>query len=88
MADSIGYSLTYFGILYKRFFKISPIKERKFYLVKVIKDYLETTNYSLEKIAELCDIKSVSYLVTFFKETEKITPSQYRLQNNKLLQNN
>lgn len=79
MALLSGYSKTYFGIKYKQFFGCNPCRDRKAQLVRVIKGYLETTDDSLEKIAERCNIESVSYLIHLFKTTEKITPHQYRL---------
>lgn len=79
MALLSGYSETYFGIKYKQFFGCNPCRDRKTQLVRVIKEYLETTDDSLEKIAERCNIESVSYLINLFKSSEKITPHQYRL---------
>lgn len=79
MVQRSGYTATYFGICYKKFFNVSPSRDHQIQLVKVMKDYLETTNYSLEKISELCGLQSVSYLITLFKKYEKVTPHQYRL---------
>lgn len=81
MARQSGYSHTYFGIIYKKFFGVPPIKDRNQHLVDVIKNYLQTTNFSIETIAERCNIDSVPYLISLFKSFENITPHQYRLKN-------
>lgn len=80
MAQQSGYTPTYFGIIYKKYFGVQPIKDRNKYLVDVIKNYLQTTNFSIEAIAERCHIDSVPYLITLFKSFENITPHQYRLK--------
>lgn len=78
MVEMSNFSSVYFGIKYKEFFGITPSQDRKKPLIAVIRNYLRTTNYSLEKIAELCKLQSVSYLIRLFKQEEKITPCQYR----------
>ena len=79
MAKKLGYTETYFGLCYKTLFGISPVHDRQIQLVALMKIYLETTNYSLEKIAELCGIESTSHMINIFKRHEKFTPHQYRL---------
>ena len=80
MAELSDYSKEYFNIRYKQFFGISPCQDRKRQIVNVIKNYLQTTDHSLEKIAELCNLQSVPYLIHLFKSEEKITPHQYKLK--------
>lgn len=83
MARLSGYSETYFGIKYKQFFGCTPCSDRKKQLVRLIKHDLENTDDSLEKIAERCNIESVSYLINLFKQAERITPHKYRLLHRK-----
>ena len=78
MAQQAQYSEAYFCSLYKKMFGISPGQERAHYLVKRIKQYLETTNYSLEKIAELCNLSNAPALIKLFKKQEGLTPLQYK----------
>lgn len=80
MARESGYTPTYFGIIYKKYFGIQPVKDRNRHIVDVVKNYLQTTNFSIETIAERCHIDSVPYLITLFKSFENITPHQYRLK--------
>ncbi len=80
MARVSGYTETYFGICYKKYFGITPIKDRQTYLIKLAKEYLETSNYSIEKIAETLKLESVPYFVTLFKKYENVTPHQYRIR--------
>ena len=79
MANDVGFSETYFGIKYKELFNITPSQDRKIQIIKLVKKYLENTNYSLEYIADLCKIKSITHLINSFKDVEKITPHQYRI---------
>lgn len=80
MTAQSGYSATYFSICYKKFFGINPVRDRQFHIVQIIKDYLKTSNLSLEKIAELCSFESVPYMISVFKKYEKKTPHQYRIE--------
>ena len=78
MSSKIGFTETYFGIKYKELFGISPSQDRKIQIVEVIKKYLKSTDYSLDRIAELCSIKSTAHLINIFKSVESITPYQYK----------
>ena len=83
-----GYTETYFGICYKKLFGCPPVRDRQLQIIKLIKNYLETTTFSMEKIAGLCSIESVSYMITMFKRQEKITPNQYRIRASKIKESN
>lgn len=83
MAKKLGYNLSYFCEIYKKQFGISPGKERKKQIIQIVKQYLETTNYSLEQISELCKIANVPLLIRTFKQVEGITPHQYRITKTK-----
>lgn len=88
LAKKLGYNLSYFCEIYKKQFGITPGQEKKKQIIKLIKNYLETTNYPLEKIAELCKIANVPLMIRMFKQSEKMTPHQYRLKNNQNYQEN
>lgn len=81
MADYCHYNPTYFGKLYKKLFNTTPTKDRDFFLVEKIKLYLIGTSFSLETIAEFCNIKSVPYLINLFKSFEHQTPTAWRKEN-------
>lgn len=81
LAKKSGYTLSYFCEIYKKQFGISPGQERKKQIIQIVKKYLESTNYSLEQIAEICKIANAPLLIRMFKQTEHITPHQYRLKN-------
>ena len=80
MIETSHYSKVYFIAKYKEFFHITPSQDRKKQLIALIKRYLQSTNFSLETIANLCGIQSVAYLIRLFKSEESITPYQYRLK--------
>lgn len=74
-----GYSEAYFCKKYKQFFGNSPSQDRKKLIVNLIKRYLETTDLTLEQIADICNFSSLPYLISLFKSFEGTTPHQYRL---------
>lgn len=80
LAKKSGYSESYFCKIYRQQFGVSPGQERQQQIIKQIKIYLETTNHSLETIAELCGISSLPFMIKIFKKNEKLTPHQYRLK--------
>lgn len=80
LALKAGYSESYFCKLYRQHFGMSPGKERQQQIIKIIKSYLENTDYSLETIAELCGLSSLPFMIKIFKRAESMTPHQYRLK--------
>ena len=76
----LGYCGAYFCKQYKQFFGSTPSQDRKRLIVNIIKRHLETTDYTLEQIAEICNISSLPHLISMFKSLEGTTPHQYRLQ--------
>jgi len=79
MSRLFGYSEAYFCKKYKQFFGNTPTEDRKKLIVGIIKKYLETTDLTLERIAEICNISSLPHLIDLFKSFEGVTPHQYRL---------
>ncbi len=84
MAEYCCYNPSYFGRLYKNIFNSKPTDDRNFFLVEKIKFYLKFTSLTLEKIAELCNIKSIPYLINLFKDHEHETPTAWRIKNKNL----
>lgn len=80
VAEKAGYNESYFCKLYRKQFGISPGQERQQQIVRMIKKYLESTDLTLESIAELCGISSLPFMIKIFKRSENMTPHQYRLQ--------
>lgn len=80
LAQKSGYSEPYFCKIYREQFGSTPGYDRQKQILKKIKQYLETTNLSLETIAELCGMASVPFLIKIFKKSEGLTPHQYRIK--------
>jgi len=78
LAKTANLNESYFCKMYKKFFGISPGKERNMQIVKLIEDYLTNTNYPLEKITELCGFANVPSLIKLFKQYNGVTPHKYR----------
>ncbi len=78
MAQSMNYSGTWFGILYKNKYGISPVKDRELALCMKIKEALKDENKTLEMIAEELGMSSASYLTRFFKRIAGVSPSEYK----------
>ncbi len=79
LADSLNYSLTWFGILYKKQFGVSPIRDKELALVNKIKKSLLKEGKPLETIAEELNLSSASYIIRLFKRLEGVSPYQYKL---------
>ncbi|MBE7087699.1 MAG: helix-turn-helix transcriptional regulator [Clostridiales bacterium] len=83
-----GYSEAYFCKKYKQFFGTSPSQDRKKLIVNIIKRYLETTDFTLEQIAEKCNLSSLPHLISMFRSQEGTTPHQYRIAFKKKISSN
>ncbi len=80
MADSLAYSLTWFGIIYKKQFGVSPVKDKEIAIVNKTKTILLKNDKTLDAIAEELNLASVSYLIRLFKRIEGISPYQFKLK--------
>jgi len=78
LADKTGYDRTYFSILFKEIFKISPkeyiIEER----IKTAQMMLAKKDYSMAEICEQTGFISTMYFSRIFKKKTGFAPSDYR----------
>jgi AraC-like DNA-binding protein len=68
----------HFSHLFKQETGISPIQHLINYRMELSKQYLVTTQRSMEKIAELVGYKSETYFHNIFKKVTGMSPGQYR----------
>lgn len=78
LAKKLGVSLYYMCRLFKEHIGISIVSYRNELRLKKAKELLFKTDKSVSDISVLCGFNSQSYFVKKFRETEKITPLQYR----------
>lgn len=77
-AEQYELSAKYFGIIFKKTTGNTLKEYIKRFRMEKTKELLTTTDMTLECIAEKTGIHDVYYFIKQFKETEGITPGQYR----------
>lgn len=82
-AETIHFSKQYIAKIIRQTNGSSFSKLLKSIRVEKIKEYLLETSLSLENIAELTGFTNTSYLWRTFKENTGISPSDYRMKNQK-----
>ncbi len=78
LADHFYMSTRHINRLFKEFFGSSLTKTLTIYRINYVKNYLQDTDYSLDKIAEEVGLSSASVLSRLFKEIEGVTITEYR----------
>lgn len=80
LAKELNYSQTYICQAFKKQTGTTLSQHIKNLRLNYISYYLKTTNYPLEKIANLVGIESLPYLNKIFKEKYNMPPIKYRKQ--------
>ncbi len=80
LAKLAGYSRMHLGRLTKAYYGKSPIGLLQDIKMSLATEYLEKTSFSVEKIAELVGLSSVSQFHSAFKRKFGCTPNAYRKQ--------
>lgn len=80
LAKELNYSQTYICQAFKKQTGTTLSQHIKNLRLNYISYYLKTTNYPLEKIANLVGIESLPYLNKIFKEKFNMPPIKYRKQ--------
>ena len=78
LADELNVSASYFQILYKKQFKVSPIADAINSRVEYSKYLLTSTDYSVNGIAKELNYSSDIQFIQQFKSVIGCTPSAYR----------
>jgi AraC-like DNA-binding protein len=78
ISASVNLSPVYFHKLYKECYRETPTSYLQEVRLSHAKKLLCSTDYSSEKIAELCGFSSQSYFNYFFKQKVNMTPLQFR----------
>ncbi len=78
VTNRYSYSPVYLSRIFKQSLGITMTDYLKNIRLNYAELYLQTTNLSLEQIAEEVGIFSVSYLIKIFKKKHDISPNQYR----------
>ena len=80
LAKLAGYSRMHLGRLIKTHYGKSPINLLQDIKMSLATEYLEKTSFSIEKIAELVGLSSVSQFHSAFRRKFGCTPNAYRKQ--------
>ena len=82
IAEHVNFSPVYFHNLFKEYMGDTLHKYIEEIRLGKAKEYLLTSEYSLEEIGLRCGYKSHSYFTYCFKKTEGITPTAFKNKNN------
>ncbi len=82
LSKQLKYSSSYLCHVFKQQTGTPLSQHIKHLRLQYIAYYLKTTNYSLQKIADLVGIESLPYLNKIFKEKYNVPPIKYRKQFN------
>ncbi|MFV0380026.1 MAG: helix-turn-helix domain-containing protein [Anaerorhabdus sp.] len=82
LAKRLNISKYHLSHKFKKTYNISPISYLNKTRVKVCKELLNNTDYSISEISIILGFSSLSYLSQQFKKYEKMSPQQYRNLNN------
>lgn len=83
IANRANYSLSRFCILYKRFFKITPIEDLTRARIEKAVSLMQYSHTSVTETAHLCGFSSVHYFSRKFKEKTGMSPTDFTRQRRK-----
>ena len=78
IAEYVNFSPVYFHNLFKEYMGVTLHKYIEEIRLKKAKEYLLTSNFSLDEIGLRCGYKSHSYFAYCFKKAEGLTPTVFR----------
>ena len=78
LANMAGYSRSYFSHKYKEDFGTSPMQDVVESKMVYAKYLLESTNYRINEIAEMCGFDRSVYFIYIFKKENGCTPTEFR----------
>ena len=78
MSESVNVSRSYLQRMYKSYFGKSIFEELIYYRMEKAKKLLAQTKSSVSEIAELCGYASYNHFVRQFRQSENLTPTEYR----------
>lgn len=78
IVEQLQYSKSYVCFIFKKEMGVTLSQYIKTVRLKYIEYYLITTDYSLQQIAELVGIESLSYLNRLFKSKHSVSPIKFR----------
>ena len=78
IAEHFGYHENHISRIFKNSYNICVKKYITEYKIKITKDMLLTSLYSIKQIAYLCGFDSENHFIKFFKYHANITPTEYR----------
>lgn len=83
IADEMGYNYTYFSNMFNKIFGCGFSKFVNRFRASNAAELLRTTNNSMVQISNTCGFESIRSFNEQFKQEYGVTPTEYRLNNNK-----
>jgi len=78
LAKRAGYSRSYFSHKYKEDFGTSPMQDVTESKMEYAKYLLESTDYRVNEISDMCGFERTVYFIYIFKSKLNCTPTEYR----------
>ncbi|MCQ2399005.1 MAG: AraC family transcriptional regulator [Clostridia bacterium] len=78
MAETCGYSVSRFSVLYKEKFGVSPKEDLLSSRIETAKQMLEFSSKSVEEISVLCGFNAVHFFSAYFKKETGVSPREFR----------
>jgi len=85
LAKVVHFEKSYLATQFKKLWGISPIRYVNYVRIERAKALLAATDKSVTQIASEVGFASIHYFCRYFKEKEKLTPNEYRLQRQKTM---
>ena len=77
LCHTTGLEYAYFSELFKKTFKMSPVRFVTKMRIDYAKELLVTNRRSISEIAEMCGFSNTYYFSNVFKKQTGFSPSQY-----------
>ena len=77
LCRSVGLEYAYFSELFKKTFKMPPVRFVTKMRIDYAKELLVTNRRSIAEIAEMCGFSNTYYFSNVFKKQTGFSPSQY-----------
>lgn len=83
LADKLFVSTSYLNRIFKRQYKITPIKYLNLYRIEIAREMLVQTDYKMSTIAAAAGFEDARNFSKVFKKTTAMTPGEYRKEHQK-----
>lgn len=84
MCKYVNLSRSYFFLMYKKFFSVSPNEDLLNASISLAETFLLSSDMNINEIAEKCGFNSTDYFIQVFKKYKGTTPLQFKKNHNSI----